>query len=133
MSKIMGVKSIVLILSLLTLNIDAKEDNRILEFILPSIEVCSNSDEESISDCKDISRSELPNLEKEKIYVLDINEHGMVKAKFHNKIVYIHQSELELENRSKVSEPCLERYKESSVNKQSYATHGLMEKCNNGK
>ncbi|MDF5399517.1 hypothetical protein P3678_26700, partial [Vibrio parahaemolyticus] len=73
--------------------------------------------------------SRLPDPKKVTIKVLDFTEEGMVKLNINGQIKYIHQMDLKLSARATVSEPCVDKEFNSRADKNTYATHGMMDKC----
>ncbi|ARR08826.1 hypothetical protein Vc3S01_A0853 [Vibrio campbellii] len=53
----------------------------------------------------------------------------MVKLNINGQIKYIHQMDLKLSARATVSEPCVDKEFNSRADKNTYATHGMMDKC----
>lgn len=100
----------------------------VVKFLVSEVSVCNS--EIDMNSCTFIDRDELPDPDRKKIKVLDINNQGMVKVKLKRKVAYIHQTELRLNLRRKVTKACSMKYeKKSTVETHSYGTMGLMDDC----
>ncbi|MEF1281395.1 hypothetical protein QTO05_20115 [Vibrio fortis] len=101
--------------------------NTVLKYSASEVEVCSSPTD--LETCDFIKASNLPDPNKEQIEVLEVTKHGMVKLKLNGKIRYIHQMDLKLKIKADVSEPCVKKTFTSTYQKNTYATHGIMEDC----
>jgi hypothetical protein len=104
------------------------EENFIKSFRFKNVEICDGPDENS--KCYTKKRSDLPNPQKNKIKVLEINKNGMVKVSIDDKVLFINKIEVRLSGQSKISSMCRERVFESSDTINSFATHGIVGDCN---
>ncbi|EIV1708283.1 hypothetical protein L7E39_003055 [Vibrio parahaemolyticus] len=102
-------------------------DNTVIQFNSGEVEVCTSATDMDTCDYVKVSR--LPDPKKVTIRVLDFTEEGMVKLNINGQIKYIHQMDLKLSARATVSEPCVDKEFNSRADKNTYATHGIMDKC----
>ncbi|AMF96468.1 hypothetical protein [Vibrio harveyi] len=101
--------------------------NTVVKYSSSEIEVCTSPTE--LETCGFVKTSTLPDPSEEQIEVLEVTKQGMVKLKLNGKIKYIHQMDLMLKIKAVVSEPCVEKTFTSTYEKNTYATHGIMEDC----
>ena len=101
--------------------------NTVVKYSSSEIEVCTSPTE--LETCAFVKASTLPDPSEEQIEVLEVTKHGMVKLKLNGAIKYIHQMDLKLSARATVSEPCVDKEFNSRADKNTYATHGIMDKC----
>ncbi|QCI73570.1 MULTISPECIES: hypothetical protein [Vibrio] len=101
--------------------------NAVVKYGSSEVEVCTNPTD--LESCNFIKTSKLPDPNVEPIKVLEITQHGMVKLNLNGNVRYIHQMDLKLKFRADVSEPCIGKKFTSTSDKNTYATHGIMEDC----
>ncbi|MGF1764033.1 hypothetical protein [Aliivibrio kagoshimensis] len=102
-------------------------DSTVIKFNSREVEVCTSPTDADTCDYVKISR--LPDPETVTIKVLELTQQGMVKLNINGKIKYIHQMDLKFSTRVTVSEPCIDKEFNSRADKNTYSTHGIMDKC----
>ncbi|HCE2651317.1 hypothetical protein [Vibrio parahaemolyticus] len=101
--------------------------NTVVKYSSSEVEVCTSPTD--LETCDFIKTSKLPDPREDQVKVLEITQHGMVKLNLRGNVRYIHQMDLKLKIRADVSEPCIEKNFTSTSEKNTYATHGIMEDC----
>lgn len=101
--------------------------NTVVKYSSSEVEVCTSPTD--IETCDFIKTSKLPDPSEKQVKVLEITQHGMVKLNLNGNVRYIHQMDLKLKIRADVSEPCIGKNFTPTSEKNTYATHGIMEDC----
>lgn len=103
----------------------ADGDVKILKFLMSEIEIC-----DSDYNCLDVEAKTLPDPKKSPIPVVGFDEkEGMLKFVVEQQEKWVHQTEVELNQKAEASVICTNQKISRKSDKEVFATYGLGEGC----
>ncbi|MBE1275026.1 hypothetical protein [Enterovibrio baiacu] len=104
---------------------NANEGVKILAFLMDEVEICDKD-----YACADIDKKLLPDPEKSPIFVTSYDEsEGMLEFFLNNDKKWVHQTEVELNQKAVASVICTNQKISRKSDKEVFATYGLGEGC----
>ncbi|KKD60849.1 hypothetical protein RN22_08900 [Grimontia sp. AD028] len=122
-------KALTLVISLLCfplgLSVAQAKEVKIIDFLMDEVEICDND-----YNCQDVPAKTLPDPTKSPIPVVAFDENeGMLKFVVKDEEKWIHQTEVELNQKALASVICTDQKISRKSDKEVFATYGLGEGC----